>query len=108
MQYRNAPAHIRAAINEQAHRWTTTTGEPLTNVLPRYENDCHNCVFVGQYDNNDCYICHGRFMSIVIRHSSRIDDYTSLPWTSPAGWDNPAMVWTVNTYKAATTDREEE
>lgn len=33
MQYRNAPAHIRAAINAQADRWATTTGEPLTNVL---------------------------------------------------------------------------
>ena len=33
MRYRNAPAHIRAAINQQADRWTTTTGEPLTDIL---------------------------------------------------------------------------
>jgi hypothetical protein len=33
MRYRNAPAHIRAAINAQADRWTTASGEPLSNVL---------------------------------------------------------------------------
>jgi len=33
MKYNQAPAHIRAAINQQAARWTTTDGTPLSSIL---------------------------------------------------------------------------
>lgn len=33
MLYRNAPAHIRAAINQQARRWVANDGTPLSTIL---------------------------------------------------------------------------
>lgn len=36
MQYRNAPAHIRAAISRQWHRWETPDGTPAAQAM----HDC--------------------------------------------------------------------
>ena len=33
MRYRNAPAHVKAAIRDAAARWETTDGTPLTDLL---------------------------------------------------------------------------
>lgn len=39
MLYRNAPAHIRAAIREAAVRWETTDGTPLIELLDQEEEE---------------------------------------------------------------------
>lgn len=41
MRYRNAPAHVRAAIREAAERWETTDGTPLIELLDAEDADTH-------------------------------------------------------------------
>lgn len=37
--FKSAPPHIRAAIREQAHRWETTDGVPLIDLLPSDDDE---------------------------------------------------------------------
>lgn len=76
-----------AVLDEDAHRlaelvlaldeWRAKGGfDPYT--APRYVHDCGQCVFVGQHERADVYVCpQAGHPTVVMRMSAAGGDYTS-------------------------------
>lgn len=53
------------------------------SIHPRFQHDCHNCIFVGNVAVNgvqsDMYFCDKNVTSptVIVRHSNDISDYVS-------------------------------
>lgn len=53
------------------------------SIHPRFQHDCHNCIFVGNVTVNgvqsDMYFCEKNITSptVIVRHSNDISDYVS-------------------------------
>lgn len=48
-----------------------------TNEDQRFEHDCPNCVFLGQYGKADLWVHPTEFQTVIARFSSEDSDYTS-------------------------------
>lgn len=66
---------------------------------PRYEHDCLDCTYIGQFASTDCYVCNNESKSVVIRYSSVPDEYDALPMHSAMLSTQKSYKWAVASYR---------
>ena len=53
------------------------------NLIPKFEHDCSECVFLGHFQKSDLYVCRG---TVIARFSDEPRDYASgIVFATPTG-----------------------